>query len=159
MINRTVESNWSTPSARGVEYSVTLNRKVFSCFLIFGEGESYIMKSFSLVNFVRAIALALTLGLAPFAMQALAQNSSSTTTTTQSSPATQSSSQSTTKETSTQTSKQPSTDTVSDRTTLYLVIGGIALLAIILIIVLSARGRSRGRGDTVYESKTVVKKD
>jgi len=117
------------------------------------------MKSFNLVNFARAIVLALTLGFAPFAMQALAQNNSttttqsspSTTTTTQSNPSTQSSSQST-KQTS-------STTETAGINPLYLIIGGIALLAILLIVLLSARGRSRGGADTTYKSKTVVKKD
>jgi hypothetical protein len=39
------------------------------------------------------------------------------------------------------------------------VLGAIALLAILLIVILSSRGRSRGRDTAVYESKTVVKKE
>jgi hypothetical protein len=39
------------------------------------------------------------------------------------------------------------------------VLGAIALLAILLIVILSSRRRSRGRDATVYESKTVVKKE
>jgi cytoskeletal protein RodZ len=117
------------------------------------------MKSFNLVHLVRAIALALTLGFAPFAMQALAQTSGTTTTTQSSNPTTQSSSSQTTQTTTTRETSRPSgvEATPGGINTLYLVIGGIALLAILLIVLLSARGRSRG--DTVVERRTVVKKD
>lgn len=123
------------------------------------------MKSFNLVNFARASALALALSFAPFAMQALAQNSGSTTTTTQqsnpttttqSNPSTQSSSQTTKQTSSSSETNKPDTAGINP---LYLVIGGIALLAILLIVILSARGRSRGGADTTYKSKTVVRKD
>jgi beta-lactamase regulating signal transducer with metallopeptidase domain len=121
----------------------------FSSFLIFLEKENPTMKFFNLTNLVRAIALALSLGLAPFALNALAQNTS-TTTTTQSNPPAQSSS-TTTKQTQTET-------TTTAVNPLWWVLGAIALLAILLIVILSSRGRSRNR-DTVYESKTVVKKE
>jgi cytoskeletal protein RodZ len=147
-------------SGYGVESVVALNRKVFSSFLNFWRRRIPIMKSFNLVNFARAIVLALTLGFAPFAMQALAQGNNSTTTT-QSSPSTTTTTQSNpTTQSSSQTTKQTSSSTeAAGINPLYLIIGGIALLAILLIVLLSARGRSRGGADTTYKSKTVVKKD
>lgn len=109
---------------------------------------------------VKALTLAFSLLIAPLAIQALAQN---TTTTTQSSPAAQSTSQ-TTRETTTttQTSRPTQTNTTQSTTgvdPLWLIIGGIALLAILLIVVLSMRGRSRDGGDTVYEKKTTIKRE
>lgn len=116
------------------------------------------MRFLSLKNFVRMLALAISLGFAPSALNALAQNtgggSSTTTTTTQSSqPAPAETTKTTVKETS-------RTENTTALNPLWLVIGGAALLAILLIAILSARGRSRDRGgDTVYERKTVVKKE
>jgi cytoskeletal protein RodZ len=113
-------------------------------------------------NLVKATTIAFALTLAMLAGQASAQNTNSTTTTTQSSPSTQSSSQ-TTRETTTTTQTKPTQTTTSETRTsvdpLWLVIGGIALLALLLIIFLSMRKRPRGDGDTVYESKTVIKKE
>jgi cytoskeletal protein RodZ len=112
-------------------------------------------------NLVKAITLAFSLMIAPLAVQALAQNTS-TTTTTQPSPAVQSSSQ-TTRETTTTTQTSRPTQTTTQSTTgvnpLWLVIGGVALLAILLIVVLSMRGRSRDSGDVVYEKKTTIKRE
>jgi beta-lactamase regulating signal transducer with metallopeptidase domain len=124
----------------------------FSSFLICLEKENPTMKSFNLTNLVRAIALALSLGLAPFALNALAQNTSTTTTTQSNPPAQSSSTTSTTKQT------QSETTTTAGNPLLW-IIGGIALLAILLIVILSSRGRSRNSDATVYESKTVVKKE
>lgn len=125
----------------------------FSSFLIRLEKENQAVKSFNLTNLVRAIAIALTLGLAPFALNAIAQNTS-TTTTTQSNPPAQTTSSTTTRQTRTET-----TETTAGNP-LWWILGAIALLAILLIVILSSRGRSRGRdADTVYESKTVVKKE
>jgi hypothetical protein len=81
----------------------------------------------------------------------------------QSNQASQTSSQggnSTQRNTTTTTTTQPTEVTrTTQRTTwvdpIWLVVGGIALLAIVLIAVLSMRGR-RG-GDTVVREKTVVK--
>ena len=42
---------------------------------------------------------------------------------------------------------------------LWFVLGGIALLAIILIVVLASRGRGRDSHTHVHESTTVVKKE
>jgi hypothetical protein len=39
------------------------------------------------------------------------------------------------------------------------VIGGVVVLAIILIAIFASRGRSRGQVDVVQERETVVKKD
>lgn len=118
------------------------------------------------INFVGALALAFSLLFAPLALQALAQNTGGTST--QSGQSTQSStggaSTQTTRETTTtvQTSR-PSQTTTSDSTTgvnpLWLILGGVALVAILLIVALSARGRSRRDADVVYESKTTVKRD
>jgi beta-lactamase regulating signal transducer with metallopeptidase domain len=108
------------------------------------------MKSFNPINLARAVALALSLSLAPFALNAVAQTN--TTTTTQSSQPAQTST--TTKQTQTQ-----SETTATAGNPLLWIIGGIALLAILLIVILSSRGRSRNSDATVYESKTVVKKE
>jgi hypothetical protein len=137
-----------------------LNGKAFSSFLNFWRRRIPMMKSFYLVNVARVIALAFVLGCAPFALQALAQNSGTsgtTTTTTQSAPApAQSSSQSTT-----QTTKATETNGATNNATginpLYLIIGGVVLLAIILIALLASRGRSGG--SSTHTSRTVVKKE
>ena len=109
------------------------------------------MKSFNPINLARAVALALSLSLAPFALNALAQNTSTTTTTQSSQPAQ-------TSTTTKQTQTQSETTTTAGNPLLW-IIGGIALLAILLIVILSSRGRSRNADATVYESKTVVKKE
>lgn len=116
-------------------------------------------------NLVKATTIAFALTLAMLAGQALAQNTNSTTTT-QSSPSTQSGSSSqTTRETTTTTTQTKPTQTTRTETTtsgvdpIWLVLGGIALLAVLLIVFLSMRKRPRSDGETVYESKTVIKKE
>ena len=41
----------------------------------------------------------------------------------------------------------------------WLILGGVALLAIILIVVLASRGRGRDRTAVVHERETVIKKE
>lgn len=114
-------------------------------------------------NLVKATALAFCLILAALAVPSTAQNTGGTTTT-QPTPATQSTTSQTTRETTTTTQTKPTQTTRTETTTssvdpLWLVLGGVGLLAILLIVVLSMRKRSHSNGDTVYESKTVIKKE
>jgi hypothetical protein len=107
--------------------------------------------------------LALSLTFAPLAAPtALAQNSSTTTSTqTSSSPATTSSQTSTSKQTTTTTTTAP-TQTTTQTTgvdPLWIALGIAGLLALIAIVLLASRGRSRDRVATVRESTTVVKKE
>ena len=131
------------------------------------------MRSRNLMTRVRACVLVIGLALAPLAATALAQNSSqsnSSTTTTQSSQpstTTSGSSQSTRSTTTTTTATQPVQTTVRETSRqtgidpIWLIIGAIALVAIILIVALSARGRSRSadRVEVVHERETVIRKD
>lgn len=106
--------------------------------------------------------LAVSLTFAPLASSpALAQGSSSTTSTqTSSSPAQTSSQQtSTSKQTTTTTTQAAPTQTTTTRVEpLWIVVGGVGLLALLAIVLLATRGRSRDRVATVRESTTVVKK-
>ena len=92
------------------------------------------MKTFNPSTIIRALLLAVGLSLTLPA--ALAQNSA---------PA------------------QGGATTETTRTTwvdpLWLILGGVALLAIILIVVLASRGRARDRVATHVERETVIKKD
>jgi len=112
--------------------------------------------------FVMTVILLIGLTFAPLALQALAQNTS--TTTTQSSPATQSNTTRNTAQTTTTTTQtnRPVQTTQTESTTVnpvWIVVGAVALLALLLIVILSMRGRSRSGSDTVIESKTTVKKE
>ncbi|HEX8138281.1 MAG TPA: hypothetical protein VF544_11870 [Pyrinomonadaceae bacterium] len=104
--------------------------------------------------------LALSLTFAPLA--ALAQNSSTTTSTqTTSSPVQSSSQTSTTKQTTTTTTAAP-TQTTTQATgidPLWIGLGVAGLLALLAIVLLATRGRSRDKVATVRESTTVVKKE
>jgi beta-lactamase regulating signal transducer with metallopeptidase domain len=107
--------------------------------------------------------LALSITFAPLAIgPALAQNSSTTTATQTSSPAQTTSN--TSKQTSTTTTTQTApTQTTTTQTTgvdpLWIAAGVVGLLALLAIVLLATRGRSRDRVATVRESTTVVKKD
>lgn len=106
------------------------------------------MKTFNVSAVVRMLVLVLSLFAMPLAAPvALAQNATSTqegggTSTTQ-----------TTRTTTTTQTKSTWLDPF------WLVLGGIALLAIILIIVLASRGRGRDRTAVVHERETVIKKE
>jgi hypothetical protein len=86
------------------------------------------------------------------AAPALAQNSTST-------QEGGSSSTQTTRSTTTTTSQPPTQTTRTWVDPLWLILGGIALLAIILIVIFASRGRGRDRTAVVHERETVVKKD
>jgi beta-lactamase regulating signal transducer with metallopeptidase domain len=114
------------------------------------------MKFRRLPNTVKAIAFAFSLALAPFAIQALAQNTGKTT---QATPAAQQTTRETTTTTTTQQTARAN-ETTSGVNPVWIIVGAVALLALLAIVLLAARGRSRRDGDaTVYESKTVVKKE
>jgi hypothetical protein len=107
------------------------------------------MKTFDVSAVLRTLVLILGLVAMPLAAPAvLAQNATSTqegggATTTQ-----------TTRTTTTTQTKSTWLDPF------WLVLGGVALLAIILIIVLASRGRGRDRVATaVHERETVIKKE
>lgn len=113
------------------------------------------MKSFNLATAIRAWLLVVGLVVVvPLAIPVLAQNNTS-------SQEGGASSSQTTRTTTTTTTSQPTTQTTT-RTwvdPLWLILGGIALLAIILIVILASRGRSRDRVATHVERETVVKKE
>ncbi|HMF56720.1 MAG TPA: hypothetical protein VK619_10290 [Pyrinomonadaceae bacterium] len=128
------------------------------------------MKTTRAINLMRATLLAFSLILVPLAVRNMAQNTNTppSTQSTQSGAAAQSS-----RQTSTTTQSQPTTTSQTTTTTtrptdttttqnginpMWIVLGVVALLAILLIAILSMRGRSRG-GDTVYERKTTVKRE
>jgi beta-lactamase regulating signal transducer with metallopeptidase domain len=116
---------------------------------VFEGGELKMRRWLTILVFVMALAV-----------PAFAQNGSSTTSTTQQSQPAQSSQSDSSRSTTTTTTTQKSSTPV-ERTTgidpLYLAIGAVALITIIAIALLAARGR-RGR-DTVAvrESKTVIR--
>lgn len=112
-----------------------------------------------------ALACALLIFVAPMAKNVLAQSSGSSSTQ-QSTQSTQSSAPATTgvqtnKTTTTTTQTVPTTTTVTRQTgvdPLWLALGGIALLAILAIVILSMRGRSSSNSTVVHERETVVKR-
>ena len=109
------------------------------------------MKRFDPSSVMRTLLIVITVALVPVA--ALAQNTAPT----QGGGATTETTRTTT---TTTTQSQPSQTT---RTTwvdpFWLILGGIALLAIILIVVLASRGRARDRVATHVERETVIKKE
>lgn len=108
------------------------------------------MKRFDTSSIMRALVLVTTLLLVP--AWALAQNSAPT----QGGGATTE----TTRTTTTTTTSQPSQTTQTTWVDpLWLILGGVALLAIILIVVLASRGRARDRVATHVERETVIKKE
>ena len=135
------------------------------------------MKTTQAKNLMRAMLLAFSLILAPLAAETLAQNTSTTqsgqsaqsgattqssrqtTTTTQSQPATTSNQTTTTTTTRPAETTQTSAQNRNGIDPMWIVIGIVALLAILLIAILSMRGRSRGGSDTTYERKTTVKRE
>lgn len=130
------------------------------------------MRSRNLMAKMRTGVLMMSLALVPLAATTLAQNSSqsSSSTTTQSSQPTTSSSgssQTTRSTTTTTTAAQPVQTTIKETSRqtgidpLWLVIGAIALLAVLLIAILSMRGRSRStdRVEVVRDRETVIRRD
>ena len=90
----------------------------------------------------------------------LAQNTS-TTTSTQSSPAQTTQSNATRSTTSTTTTQTTPVQTTQTTTVdpLWIAAGVIGLLALLAIVLLAMRGRSRDKVTDVRESTTVIKKD
>jgi hypothetical protein len=111
------------------------------------------MKTLSVSAAMRTCVLIVGLIVVPLAATALAQNSTST-------QEGGSSSTQTTKTTTTTSSSQPTQTTTTWVDPFWLTLGGIALLAIILIVVFASRGR-RGHDRTavVHERETVIKKE
>lgn len=106
------------------------------------------MKTFNVSALVMMFVLAVGLFVVPLAATpALAQNTTST----------QEGGGTTTQTTRTTTTTQTKSTWLDP---FWLVLGGIALLAIILIAVLASRGRGRDRVATaVHERETVIKKE
>ena len=106
------------------------------------------MKSFNPSTIMRTLLLVISFSLVP--LGALAQNNapSGGGTTTES-----------TRTTTTTTTSQPSQTTRTWVDPLWLTLGGIALLAIILIVVMASRRRGRDRVATHVERETVIKKE
>jgi beta-lactamase regulating signal transducer with metallopeptidase domain len=116
-------------------------------------------------RFAGSILLALSLLILPCAVQVFAQSNSSTTTSTQPSQSSGSGSSSSQTSTTTTTTKS-TTPTETQRTTtttwvdpVWIAVGAVALIAILAIVIFSARGRSRDTVATVHERETVVKRD
>ena len=110
------------------------------------------MKTFNVSAAMRMCVLIVGLFTMLSAVPALAQNNTSTqeggSTSTQ-----------TTKTTTTTTSQAPTQTTTTWVDPLWLILGGIALLAIILIVIFASRGRGRDRTAVVHERETVIKKE
>jgi hypothetical protein len=106
------------------------------------------MKTLNVSAVVRTFVLILSLFGMPLAAPALAQNTTSTQ---------EGGGGATTQTTRTTTTTQTKSTWLDP---FWLVLGGIALLAIILIIVLASRGRGRDRVATaVHERETIIKKE
>ena len=116
------------------------------------------MNSAKLSNLVKAILFAFSLTFAPFTMQALAQNTTGTATQSNTGGGgSQATRETRTTTTTTQTS-QPS-ETTTTINPVWIAVGAIALIALVAIVVMASRKRSGNPDKTVYESKTVVKKE
>jgi beta-lactamase regulating signal transducer with metallopeptidase domain len=123
------------------------------------------MKPFNLSKLMRVSALALSLAFVLSAVPTLAQNNSGDASASQSSSSSANASKTTTTETTTTTSQatKPAQTTQTGTTTtavdpIWLVVGGVGLLAILIIAILATRGRSRERVTAVHERKTVIEK-
>ena len=109
------------------------------------------MKRFDPFSIKRTLLLVITLALVPAV--ALAQNNAPA-------PGGGATTETTRTTTTTTTTSQPSQTTQTTWVDpFWLILGGIALLAIILIVVLASRGRARDRVATHVERETVIKKE
>jgi beta-lactamase regulating signal transducer with metallopeptidase domain len=121
---------------------------------------------------VRALALLACLTLCPLASVAVAQDNANSGAATQSTQQTNRASttqttRTTTTATNTAAPSQPAQTTTVSQTRnatgidpLWLIIGAVALLAILLIVILSSRGRSRSSGERVETVReTTIRKD
>lgn len=111
------------------------------------------MKIFDFSVALRTCALISGLVMLLWAAPALAQNTTSTQ------EGGGAASTQTTRTTTTTTSQAPTQTTRTWVDPLWLILGGIALLAIILIAVVASRKRGRDRTAVVHERETVIKKE
>jgi bacteriorhodopsin len=120
------------------------------------------MRRANFSRFVKNILPVIALMIFPVAIPAIAQeqgSSSTTTQTQQAQPSRQSSAdtqRSASRETVTTTSQTNPVTQTTGIDPLWLAIGGVAVLALIVIAILAARGRST---DTVHEHRTTVIKE
>jgi hypothetical protein len=114
------------------------------------------MKSFNLPGVIRASLLIIGLAFMPLAATVTAQNNTQTTTPQNSQPVQGSGGPTSTQTTRTTTTTQTHSTWVDP---FWLVLGGIGLLAIIVIVILASRRRGRDRTAVVHERETVIKKE
>lgn len=114
------------------------------------------MKSFDLPVILRATLLIIGLAFMPLAATVVAQNSGQTTTTQTSQPAQPSGGATSTQTTRTTNTTQTQSSWVDP---FWLALGGIGLLAIIIIIILASRRGGRDRTAVVHERETIIKKE
>lgn len=112
------------------------------------------MKSFNLPVMIRASLLIIGLAFMPLAATVSAQNNSQTTIAQNSQPA-----QGGGGSASTETTRTTTQTTKTWLDPFWLTVGGVALLAIILIVILASRRRGHDRTAVVHERETVIKKD
>ena len=121
------------------------------------------MKTLRVSSYMKRILPLIALLVVPFSIPAFAQEQSGSSSTTQTAPAQQGGASQTRRETTTVTSQTRSESPVQSvtRTTgidpLWLIVGGAALLALLVIVALSMRGRSHDHVNTVRERTTVIK--
>lgn len=111
------------------------------------------MKSQNVSAMMRTFVLVIGLVMALPTAQALAQNSTS------SQEGGSATSTQTTRTTTTTSTQPPSQTTKTWVDPFWLVLGGILLLAIVLIAVMASRRRGRDRTAVVHERETVIRKE
>src|SRR4051794_31070482 len=121
------------------------------------------MRTLRVSSYMTRILPLIALLVVPFSIPVFAQEQSGSSSTTQTAPAQQGGGNQTRRETTTVTSQtrtQAPIESVT-RTTgvdpLWLIVGGAAILALLVIVALSMRGRSHDHVNTVRERTTVIK--